>query len=309
MEFSHIPVLLNETIELLNINPGGIYVDGTAGGGGHSEAILKKLKNGKLISVDQDPSAIEASTKRLFKYDNSIIIESNFSKMDKILNNLNIEKVDGILLDIGVSSHQVDTCERGFSYNKDAYLDMRMSQKGLSAYDIVNTYDTKEIERILREYGEEKFYKKITSKIMKYREEKNIETTQQLSEIVKSALPSAVKRESGHPAKKTFQALRIAVNDELNNLSLGLDLAFESLKKGGILAVITFHSLEDRIVKQRMISWAKGCTCPPDFPICICGKTPNAKIKTKKPIESSEEELKINHRSRSAKLRGCVKLK
>lgn len=309
MEFSHIPVLFKETIELLDINPEGIYVDGTAGGAGHSEAILKKLKGGRLISIDQDPDAIKVVKERLSKYDNSIVVESNFSKIDEVLKNLNIDKVDGVLLDIGVSSYQFDEGNRGFSYNKDAKLDMRMSQKGLSAYDIVNTFDIKEIEKILREYGEEKFYKKIAQKIVEARNVHNIETTFELVDIIKSALPAAVKRESGHPAKKTFQALRIAVNDELNNLSLGLDKAFESLKVGGVLAVITFHSLEDRIVKQRMASWCKGCTCPPDFPICVCGNTPRGKLKNKKPIEASLEELSVNHRSRSAKLRGCIKLK
>lgn len=309
MEFSHIPVLFNETIDLLNIKPDGTYVDGTAGGGGHSEAILKRLTTGKLISIDQDPDAINAVTARLSKYKNSIIVESNFSKIDEVLENLDIEKVDGVLLDIGVSSHQFDDAERGFSYNKDAKLDMRMSQKGLSAYDIINTYDIKEIERILREYGEEKFYKKIAKKIVESRELQKIDTTIELSEIVKSALPAAAKRGPGHPAKKTFQALRIAVNDELNNLSLGLDKAFESLKIGGILAVITFHSLEDRIVKRKMASWCKGCVCPSDFPVCVCGQTPKAKLINSKPIEASKEELEFNNRSRSAKLRGCVKLK
>ena len=309
MEFSHIPVLFNETIDLLNIKPDGTYVDGTAGGGGHSEAILKRLTTGRLISIDQDPDAINVVTARLSKYKNSIIVESNFSKIDEVLENLDIEKVDGVLLDIGVSSHQFDDAERGFSYNKDAKLDMRMSQKGLSAYDIINTYDIKEIERILREYGEEKFYKKIAKKIVESRELQKIDTTIELSEIVKSALPAAAKRGPGHPAKKTFQALRIAVNDELNNLSLGLDKAFESLKIGGILAVITFHSLEDRIVKRKMASWCKGCVCPSDFPVCVCGQTPKAKLINRKPIEASKEELEFNNRSRSAKLRGCVKLK
>lgn len=309
MEFSHIPVLFNETIDLLNIKPDGTYVDGTAGGGGHSEAILKRLTTGRLISIDQDPDAINAVTARLSKYKNSIIVESNFSKIDEVLENLDIEKVDGVLLDIGVSSHQFDDAERGFSYNKDAKLDMRMSQKGLSAYDIINTYDIKEIERILREYGEEKFYKKIAKKIVETRELQKIDTTIELSEIVKSALPAVAKRGPGHPAKKTFQALRIAVNDELNNLSLGLDKAFESLEIGGILAVITFHSLEDRIVKHKMASWCKGCVCPSDFPVCVCGQTPKAKLINRKPIEASKEELEFNNRSRSAKLRGCVKLK
>lgn len=309
MEFSHIPVLFNETIDLLNIKPNGIYIDGTAGGGGHSEAILKKLTTGKLISIDQDPDAISAVTKRLSKYKNSVIVESNFSKIDEVLERLNIEEVDGVLLDIGVSSHQFDDAQRGFSYNKDAKLDMRMSQKGLSAYDIVNTYDMKEIERILKEYGEEKFYKRISQKIVEVRDIQKINTTTQLAEIVKLALPAAAKRGPGHPAKKTFQALRIAVNDELNNLSLGLDKAFDSLKVGGILAVITFHSLEDRIVKHRMASWCEGCICPSEFPICVCGKTPRAKLINKKPIEASKEELAFNNRSRSAKLRGCVKLK
>ena len=308
MEFSHKPVLFSETIEMLNIKEDGIYVDGTAGGGGHSEAILKRLTSGKLISIDRDPDAIMAVTKRLSKYPGSIIVKSNFSDIKSVLQNLKIEKVDGVLLDLGVSSHQLDTQDRGFSYQKDANLDMRMSQSGISAYDIINGASLQELERIIREYGEEKFSRKIAGKIVEVREIKPINTTFELVEVIKSALPAAVKREKGHPARKTFQAIRIAVNDELNNLSKGLDDAFDALNIGGRLAVITFHSIEDRIVKKRMASWCKGCECPKDFPICVCNKTPRAELITRKPIEASIEELQDNKRSRSAKLRGCIKL-
>ncbi len=309
MEFIHKPVLFNETIELLDIKSDGIYVDGTAGGGGHSEAILKKLKNGLLISIDQDPDAIQAINERLSKYKCSKIVQSNFSNMDSIVHELGIDKVDGVLLDIGVSSHQFDTAERGFSYRYDAPLDMRMSQSGVSAYDLVNKLSFGELTKILLKYGEEKFAVNIAKSIVKYREKQEILTTNQLTEIIKSSIPASYRRESGHPSKKTFQALRIAVNNELENLSIGLDAAFSILKKDGRLVVITFHSLEDRIVKKKMQEWSKGCICPSDFPICVCGRTPDAEILTKKPIEASKEELADNNRSRSAKLRGCRRLK
>ena len=309
MEFIHKPVLFNETIELLDIKPNGIYVDGTAGGGGHSEAILKKLKNGLLISIDQDPDAIKALSKRLSKYECSKIVKSNFSNIDRIVHDLGINNVDGVLLDIGVSSHQFDTAERGFSYRYDAPLDMRMSQSGVSAYDLVNKLSCEELTKILLKYGEEKFALNIAKAIVKYREKQEILTTNQLTEIIKSSIPAFYRREGGHPSKKTFQALRIAVNNELENLSKGLDASFSILKKDGRLVVITFHSLEDRIVKKKMQEWSKGCICPSDFPICVCGKTPDAEILTKKPIEASKEELAENNRSRSAKLRGCRRLK
>lgn len=307
MEFVHKPVLFNETIDSLNINPDGIYVDGTAGGGGHSKAILERLSTGKLISIDQDPDAISTVTERLSSFKNSIIVKSNFSNMDKVIHELGIQEVDGVLLDIGVSSHQLDTPERGFSFHHDAPLDMRMSQTGMSAYDLVNNLSWQELAKIINRYGEEKFAKKIAQAIENQRQTSPIETTEQLAEIIKSAVPAAVRRD-GHPARKTFQALRIAVNAELDNLSKGLDAAFSILKRGGRLSVITFHSLEDRMVKQRMAEWCKGCICPPDFPICVCGHTPKAELVTRKPVEASEQELESNPRSRSAKLRVCVKL-
>lgn len=307
MDFNHIPVLLNETLDSLNINENGIYVDGTAGGGGHSEAILKKLTGGRLISIDQDPDALRAISKRLSKYKQSVIVDSNFSKMDEVIKSLKIDKVDGILLDIGVSSYQLDTAERGFSYHNDAPLDMRMSQKGKSAKDLVNELPWQELARIFKIYGEEKFAKKIALAIEKERKIKKIETTLQLAEIIKNSVPAFARRE-GHPARQVFQALRIAVNDELNVLEKGLDVAFSILKEGGRLSVITFHSLEDRIVKQKMNSWCIGCTCPPDFPICVCNKKPKAKLLNKKAIIASDEELALNKRSRSAKLRTCIRL-
>lgn len=307
MEFVHKPVLFNETIDSLNINPDGIYVDGTAGGGGHSKAILERLRAGKLISIDQDPDAISTVTERLSSFKNSIIVKSNFSNMDKVIHELGIQEVDGVLLDIGVSSHQLDTPERGFSFHHDAPLDMRMSQTGMSAYDLVNNLSWQELAKIINRYGEEKFAKKIAQAIENQRQTSPIETTEQLAEIIKSAVPAAVRRD-GHPARKTFQALRIAVNAELDNLSKGLDAAFSILKRGGRLSVITFHSLEDRMVKQRMAEWCKGCICPPDFPICVCRHTPKAELVTRKPVEASEQELESNPRSRSAKLRVCVKL-
>lgn len=308
MEFSHRPVLLDETIESLDIKENGIYIDGTAGGGGHSTAILKRLNGGRLISIDQDPDAIEVLSERLSRYKESTIVQSNFSKMAEVIEALGVDSVDGILLDIGVSSHQFDKKERGFSYHNEAPLDMRMSQSGVSAYDLVNELSWQELARIISTYGEEKHAKRIAMAIVKKREDKTIETTTELAEIIKSAVPAAVRWEGKHPARKTFQALRIEVNKELEVLEKGLDSAFEILKPGGRLAVITFHSLEDRIVKNKMLSWCKGCTCPPDFPICVCGNKPKAKLLNKKVIVASKEELEENSRSRSAKLRVCIKL-
>lgn len=308
MNFVHKPVLLEETINALDIKPDGIYIDGTAGGGGHSSEIAKRLLNGRLIDIDQDPSAIEALTNR-FKDDNNVTVyRSNFSQMKSVAEDLQISAVDGILLDIGVSSHQLDTAERGFSYHHDAPLDMRMSQSGKTAADLVNSLSFSELCKIISLYGEDKFAKNIARAIEREREIEPITTTLRLAEIVKDAYPAKARRD-GHPARKTFQALRIAVNGELDVLSQGLDAAFSLLKSGGRLAVITFHSLEDRIVKQRMASWCEGCTCPKDFPVCICGKTPCAKLITRKPIEAGEKELEENPRSRSAKLRVCEKLK
>lgn len=307
MEFNHISVLLNECIEGLNINPNGIYVDGTAGGGGHSAEILKKLDCGKLISIDRDPDAITTISERFKNEPNSIIVNGCFGDMKKLLNDRGIYQVDGVLLDIGVSSHQLDTDERGFSFHKDAPLDMRMSQSGTSAEDLVNDLSYEELRDIIYRYGEDKFAPSIAKGIVKSREEERITTTLQLAEIIKNSVPQKVRRE-GHPARKTFQALRIEVNGELTQLENGLDEAFEMLSPKGRLAVISFHSLEDRIVKQKMASWCKGCTCPKDFPVCVCGNVPKAKLVNRKPIEATQEELDKNPRSRSAKLRICEKI-
>ena len=307
MEFNHISVLLNECIEGLNINPNGIYVDGTAGGGGHSAEILKKLDCGKLISIDRDPDAITTISERFKNEPNSIIVNGCFGDMKKLLNDRGIYQVDGVLLDIGVSSHQLDTDERGFSFHKDAPLDMRMSQSGTSAEDLVNDLSYEELRDIIYRYGEDKFAPSIAKGIVKAREEERITTTLQLAEIIRNSVPQKVRRE-GHPARKTFQALRIEVNGELTQLENGLDEAFEMLSPKGRLAVISFHSLEDRIVKQKMASWCKGCTCPKDFPVCVCGNVPKAKLVNRKPIEATQEELDKNPRSRSAKLRICEKI-
>lgn len=308
MNFSHKPVLLEETIDALNIKPDGIYVDGTAGGGGHSSEILKRLSpNGRLISIDQDPDAIEAVTERLKDYKNSIICKGNFSDVVSIVNGLGIEGIDGIMLDIGVSSRQLDTPERGFSFHYDAPLDMRMSQSGASAYDLVNQLSYEQLVKIISRYGEERFAKQITRAIIREREKQPIATTLQLAEIIKAAVPAAKRRE-GHPARQTFQALRIAVNGELDRLEEGLQGGFELLKPGGRMAVITFHSLEDRIVKRAMAKWCTGCTCPKDFPVCVCGNKPKAELALRKPVEASEKELSENPRARSARLRAVTKL-
>ncbi len=307
MEFKHIPVLLDECIQGLNIKPNGIYVDGTAGGAGHSFQIAKRLETGRLIAIDRDPEAIEVARERLYGL-NAVVVKDNFSNIDSVLSSLGIEKIDGMLLDIGVSSYQLDNAERGFSYHSDAELDMRMSREGLSARDVVNTYSYSELCRILFEYGEEKYAKSIASGIVKERETKSIETTLELAEIVKANVPQRARREK-NPCKKTFQAIRIEVNNELGELSGALDKAFEALNVGGRLCVITFHSLEDRLVKQRFLTFAQGCICPPEFPVCVCGRTPRAKIITKKPIEPTEYELSANQRSHSAKLRIIEKIK
>ena len=307
-QFSHIPVLFNETIDSLNIKPDGIYVDGTAGGGGHSEAILKKLTTGKLISIDQDPDAIKAVTERLKNYPGSIILRGNFADMKSLCASVGITEIDGALMDIGVSSYQLDNPERGFSYHNDAPLDMRMSKEGLSAADIVNTYTWQQIAEILSRYGEEKFAVPIAKNIVKEREISPIETTLQLSEIVKNSYPAAARREKGHPARQTFQALRIAVNGELDKLREGLNEAFDLLKSGGRLSVITFHSLEDRIVKQQMNKWCEGCICPKHFPVCVCGNKPKGELVYKKGLAPSKEELMVNPRARSSRLRVIEKL-
>ena len=306
-QFSHVPVLLDEAIEGLAIKENGIYVDGTAGGGGHSGEILKRLTTGKLISIDQDPDAIRTLTEKFKKNENSIIVKGNFADMKDLLELRGVGRVDGVLLDIGVSSHQLDTAERGFSFHEDAPLDMRMSQSGVTAEELVNTLPYEELRRIIAEYGEEKYASSIAKGIVAAREGKPITTTLQLAEIVKENVPQRVRRD-GHPARKTFQAIRIAVNDELNVLSRGLDDAFKLLGKGGRLAVITFHSLEDRIVKQKMAGWCQGCICPKDFPVCVCGNKPKAKLVNKKPVCANETELAQNPRARSAKLRICEKI-
>ena len=307
MDFSHIPVLLEETIEGLNIKENGIYVDGTAGGGGHSSEILKRLTTGKLISIDQDPDAIRTLTKRFENNENAIIVKGNFGDMKDLLELRGVGRVDGVLLDIGVSSHQLDTASRGFSFHEDAPLDMRMSRSGVTAEELVNTLPFEELRKIIFEYGEEKYASSIAKGIVAAREQAPVTTTIQLAEIVKANVPQKVRRD-GHPARKTFQAIRIAVNDELNVLSRGLDDAFKLLAKGGRLAVITFHSLEDRIVKQKMAGWCQGCTCPKDFPVCVCGNKPKARLVNKKPVCANETELAENPRARSAKLRICEKI-
>lgn len=308
MEFTHKSVLLGETIESLNIKPDGIYVDCTAGGGGHSGEIAKRLESGRLIAIDQDPEAIEVLHERLGKFDCVTIVHDNFVNLKNILSSLEIENVDGILADLGVSSHQLDKGERGFSFHCDAPLDMRMSKEGLSAADLVNTLEEKELCRIIQKYGEEKFAPRIAKNIVSKRQAKPIETTLELAEIVKEAIPAAARRTGGHPARKTFQALRIEVNGELEKLSNSLDDMFDSLSVGGRLSIITFHSLEDRMVKQRFAHYCEGCICPPSFPICVCGKTPRGRLafKFKK---AGEKELEENPRSRSATLRTIEKIK
>lgn len=307
ISFSHISVLLAECIEGLDIKPDGIYIDGTCGGAGHSCEIAKRLTDGgRLIGIDRDPDAIKAATARLAPY-NAKVLHGNYSEIEALAHSEGVEKVDGVLLDLGVSSHQLDTLERGFSYHGDAPLDMRMSQEGATAADLINTLPAEELSRIMFEYGEEKFSRKIAAEIIKRREIKPIETTSELADIITTAVPAKFRRDK-NPCKKTFQAFRIAVNCEFDHLNKGLDDAFELLKTGGRLCVITFHSLEDRIVKQRFASFCKGCVCPPDFPQCVCGKTPRGKLVNRKPIEASPEELEANIRSRSAKLRIIEKL-
>lgn len=308
MGFSHFSVMLDECINGLDIKPNGIYIDGTCGGAGHSKEIAKRLtEGGMLIGIDRDPEAVAAASERLASY-NAKVLKGNFSDMKALAAGEGISEVDGILLDLGVSSHQLDTLERGFSYHGDAPLDMRMSREGISAKDIVNTYSYEELSRILWEYGEEKFSRRIADNIVKQRENAPIETTGQLSDIVCSSYPAKFRREK-NPCKKTFQAIRIAVNCELDELDRALDDGFDMLKIGGRFCIITFHSLEDRIVKQRFASFCTGCTCPPDFPQCVCGKKPRGKLVNRKPIEASEEELAVNNRSHSAKLRIIEKIR
>ena len=310
MEFKHVSVLLNECIDNLNIKENGIYVDGTLGGGGHSLEILKKLsKDGLLIGIDQDEDALKAAKNRLQNFDNVKYVHSNFYNVESVLNNLEIEKIDGILMDLGVSSYQLDTCERGFSYMQDAALDMRMNRENpISAYNVVNEYEEEELFRIIKDYGEEKFAKRIARFIVENREKKPIETTLELVEIIKAAIPAKARREGPPPAKRTFQAIRIEVNSELSILNKTIEDAVNKLNKGGRVAIITFHSLEDRIVKIKFKELATSCTCPKEFPICVCGGKAKVKIISRKAIEPSKEEVLENPRSRSAKLRVIEKL-
>lgn len=309
-EFHHVSVLLQECIDGLNIKPDGIYVDGTLGGAGHSSQIAKRLTTGRLIGIDRDPIALEAAGKRLEPYrDRVTVVHSNFCEMDKVLQDLGIEGVDGILMDLGVSSPQLDDGERGFSYMVDAPLDMRMNgEDALSAQTVVNTWSQEELKRILYTYGEERYAPQIAAAICRRRQDKPIETTLELVDIIRSAMPPAALREKQHPAKRSFQAIRIAVNDELGSVEKAMEVAIPLLNPGGRLAVITFHSLEDRIVKLAMNEASKGCTCPPNFPVCVCGKKPKVKLISRKPIVSGAEELEANPRARSAKLRVCEKL-
>jgi 16S rRNA (cytosine1402-N4)-methyltransferase len=307
MEFKHKSVLLTESVDALQIKENGIYVDATAGGGGHSAEMLKRLKSGRLIAIDRDPDAIAVLTER-FKDDSKVtIVNNNFSEIKAVLAELNIDGVDGILADLGVSSFQLDTDERGFSFHKDAPLDMRMDKSGLSARDVVNTYSEKELAQVIFRYGEEKFAKSIAANIVRARAKKPIETTAELAEIIKISIPARARREGGHPARRTFQAIRIEVNGELELLPGAIEDMFSVLNENGVLAIITFHSLEDRIVKQKFSEFCKGCECPKDFPVCVCGKTPRGELPFKS-VEPGEEETEENNRSRSARLRSVRKL-
>ncbi len=306
MEFAHIPVLLERCLDGLDIKPDGIYFDGTCGGAGHSREIAKRLTTGRLIGIDRDPDAVAVASERLSGLP-AQVVRGNYSEIKQIADDLGICGADGILLDLGVSSYQLDNAERGFSYHNDAPLDMRMSKEGTSARDIVNEYSKEQLTKILYEYGEEKFAPRIAETIIKKRSEKPVETTTELADIVRDSIPAKFRRDK-NPCKKTFQAIRIAVNCEFDHLDRALDEGFELLKPGGRFCIITFHSLEDRIVKQRFAGWCKGCTCPPDFPVCVCGNKPKGKLVCRKPLEASEEELEANPRSRSAKLRIIEKL-
>lgn len=310
VEFHHVPVLFQETLNLLAIKPDGIYVDCTLGGAGHSAAIAERLgPNGRLIGLDQDENALKAAGERLARFGERVqTVKTNFAFIADVIANLSIQGVDGVLMDIGVSSHQLDEGERGFSFHQEAPLDMRMDRSNpVSAETVVNEWSEAELARILWEYGEERWSKRIAQFIVKERESTPLQTTSDLVRVIKAAIPAAARREGGHPARQTFQAIRIAVNDELGVLERGLEGALQVLKPGGRLAVITFHSLEDRIVKQRFQSWVNPCTCPPTLPVCACGKRPLADHVTRKPVVASAAELEQNPRARSAKLRVVVK--
>ena len=309
MEFKHIPVLFRESIDALDIKPDGLYADCTAGGGGHSNAILDRLsENGRLVAIDRDPEAIETLTKRFEGRENVSIVNDNFFNIKSILSQFTDEGADGILADLGVSSHQLDDAARGFSFHADAPLDMRMSMQGMSAADAVNSLSQRELQDIIYRYGEDKFAPRIAAGIVRARAEKPIETTLELAEIVKSSIPAAARREGGHPARRTFQALRIYVNGELDGLDRAIGDMFDSLKVGGRLAIITFHSLEDRAVKQTFASLCEGCICPPEFPVCVCGRKSRGRL-PQKALAPSREELERNPRSRSARLRVIEKIR
>lgn len=309
-EFHHVSVLLNECIEGLNIRPNGIYVDGTLGGAGHSCQIVRRLDSGRLIGIDRDTTALKAAGERLAPFaDRVTLVHANFSEITSVLKDLNISGVDGVLLDLGVSSPQLDDGERGFSYMADAPLDMRMNREdSLSAHTVVNTWPYEALRRILNVYGEERYAPQIAAAICRRREQAPIATTLELVDVIRSAMPAAALREKQHPAKRSFQAIRIAVNDELGAVEQVMGAAINALNPGGRLAVITFHSLEDRIVKNAMADAAKGCVCPPNFPVCVCGRRPKVRLITRKPITASDEELEHNPRARSAKLRICEKI-
>ena len=309
-EFTHYPVLLDECIEALNIRSDGIYLDGTLGRAGHSREIVRRLAGGRLICVDRDQAALDAAQERLAPWmDKVTLVHCNFDQVDRILDKLSLPGVDGMLFDLGVSSPQLDDGSRGFSYMADAPLDMRMDrEEGVTAADVVNTWSQEELRRIIAQYGEERYAPQIAGAIVRRRADKPIATTLELVEIIKSAMPGKALREKQHPAKRTFQAIRIAVNDELASVERLLRRAVPRLNRGGRLAVITFHSLEDRIVKTGLAEFARGCTCPPDFPVCVCGRTPDIKLVNKKPILPTEQEIEENSRARSAKLRVAEKL-
>ncbi len=310
MEFSHVSVLLEESINALSVKQVGIYVDGTLGGGGHSSRLLTHSDGAKLIGIDRDKEALSAARKRLECFGDRVsYCHGNYCEIKQILKDKGIDKIDGAILDLGVSSYQLDNGERGFSYNHNAKLDMRMDRsKGITAYDVVNGYEKHELVRIFRDYGEEKFASQIANKIIGFRQTKPVETTFELSELIKEGIPAAKRREGGHPAKRVFQAIRIEVNGELEVLRQSVEDFFDCLKPGGRLAIITFHSLEDRIVKQSFNDFCKGCTCPPDFPICVCGNKPRGRLVFKKPVIAGGAELEVNSRSSCAKLRVIEKL-